>query len=118
MQPLQRFVISQYARYWEQIGVNLNVKDTTLANIEANCRQSANFHQECFKKTLQTWLSIDLDASWVKLQKAINQAVRNVAGIGHQNVKGMLLLIRSYMHIRTYTCLSNITLLIDAETLI
>ena len=96
MQPLQRFVISQYAQHWEKIGVNLNVTGTTLANIEGNCQHSPNFRQECFRRTLQTWLNIDVDASWIKLRKAINQAVLIAAGMGDQSVMGMLLIIVTY----------------------
>ena len=84
-------MITNHAVRWEQIGKILEVEG--LDNIKANCRQSVNFYEECLKQTLKKWLQIKDYATWDKLEKALNQAIRDEAGIGGENVTGMLLLI-------------------------
>ena len=88
MTLINRHVITEYAEHWEQIGRILSVPG--LANIKGNCRQSDKFLEECLKKTLEKWLQFDVEASWSKLEDAINQARRDDAGVGDLNIMSML----------------------------
>ena len=88
---INRYVITDHAVRWEQIGRILKVKG--LENIRANYRQSANFFEDCLRVTLSKWLQIDTNASWNKLKEALNQAIDDEAGTGGENVRGMLLLL-------------------------
>ena len=89
-------MITNQAVRWEQIGKILGVKG--LDNIKENCRQSDKFFEKCLEKTLQGWLEIDVNATWNKLENALNQAIQDEAGIAGENVIGMLLLILFKIH--------------------
>ena len=83
MKLLNRYVINTehaHAVRWEQIGRILEVSG--LEVIRMNSSGSDNVCQERFKATLSKWLRIDAFASWKKLESALNQALRDIEGIG------------------------------------
>ena len=96
MRLINRYVITDHAVRWEQIGNILKIKG--LDNIKANSSQSDRFSEKCLEKTLTRWLQIDVNATWDKLENALNQAIQDEAGTGGENITGMLLLILFKIH--------------------
>ena len=88
MQLINRHIIRQYAAYWESIGENLGMGH--LVGIKLNNQGHPSFYGECFKDMLRKWLQIDVNASWEKLQNAINQAITSVIGTIPEDKRGML----------------------------
>ena len=57
-QLINRYVITDHAVRWEQIGKILNVKGLD------NIRESFHQTEKCLKETLKRWLQVDENASW------------------------------------------------------
>ena len=77
MKDLYRYVINTYADLWEPIGIELDLKHTTLKIISKD-------HQDCitcFKRTLDEWLNSTTDASWRTLEVAITNVNRSRLGL-------------------------------------
>ena len=88
MQLINTHIIRQYAAYWESTGENLGIQH--LEVIKLNKQGHPSFNEECFKDMLRKWLQIDVNASWEKLQNAINQAIRNAIGTMPEDITGVL----------------------------
>ena len=70
MKDLNRHIAEQLAAYWEKLGLELGLKDYHIANIH---KDHPNKSVVCCGKMLQKWLDIDLNASWNKLEAAIDR---------------------------------------------
>ena len=66
---IQRLVIPSYARYWKQIGTELQLNDPALDIIEANCARNV---KQCCRDMITQWLAVDTTATWTKLLNAID----------------------------------------------
>ena len=88
MQLINTHIIRQYAVYWESIRENL--KMVNLVVIRSNSRGHPLLFEGYFKDMLRKWLQIDVNASWEKLQNAINQAITNINGTMPEDKTGML----------------------------
>ena len=91
MRDINRHVINDHAPRWEQIGRILNVKGLTV--IALNCRHPTRYTQECFSSTLTKWLQADIEATWQKLENALNQAIRDEVGDIEEPAKGTYTLL-------------------------
>ena len=91
MRLINQHVIGKYAAYWDDIGQILGVENLYVIRLDnkGEC-------QACFKDTLTKWLQIDINASWEKLQNAINQAITNVHGSMPKDKTGMLYKVLFY----------------------
>ena len=69
-----------YAEHWKLIGQNLNLEAQRLNTIEIDYCNYPRRSQECFKRMITTWRQIDLNATWEKLQNAINKAIEQEYG--------------------------------------
>ena len=58
--------------------------------IKLNNKGDPLLNEVCFKDTLKRWLEIDVNASWEKLQNAINQAIGDAIGTMPEDITGML----------------------------
>ena len=67
LKELNEHVISQYATYWDRIGMQLGV--TGIDIIEKDNSQDCI---ACFRKALQKWLNATEHATWKMLEDAIN----------------------------------------------
>ena len=73
MKDINTCVTGKYAEYWKLIGQNLEVQN--LDTIEIDCHSHPRRSQECFRRMITAWLRIDPNATWEKLQNAINKAI-------------------------------------------
>ena len=69
---LQRLFHKRYAKYWHEIGVELNVHSSVLENVRENYATHHNKSEECCKSMIEEWLKVDSSATWEKLIKAID----------------------------------------------
>ena len=88
MQLMNKYIIRQYAAYWDSIGQNLKMQNLDVIRLDHQGHPS--LYQVCFQNMLQKWLQIDVNASWEKLQNAINEAIRNTVGTIPDDETGML----------------------------
>ena len=79
MRDLHHHVIPQYATKWRVVGLELNLKTTTLDTISKDFLNSC---VACFEKTLDTWLQSNPEATWRILEVAITNAIRACEGLG------------------------------------
>ena len=70
LRELMKHVISQYAVYWDRIGIELGVN---IRIIERDYRQDS---VTCFMKTLQEWLDSTPHATWKMLEVAVNRVLK------------------------------------------
>ena len=72
LKELCKEITPEYAAHWKRIGVFLDIRYGVLDTIESeyfrNCR-------ECCDRMLATWLDVDVNASWRKLNSALDSAV-------------------------------------------
>ena len=72
LKELYKEFTPEYAVHWKRIGVFLDIPNGVLDIIEfehfGNCR-------ECCDRMLATWLDVDVNASWRKLNSALDSAV-------------------------------------------
>ena len=80
MRDINAHVTRIYAEHWKLIGQNLNLEAQRLNTIEINNHSHPRRSQECFRQMITTWLQIDLNATWEKLQNAINKAIEQEYG--------------------------------------
>ena len=78
MRDINAHVTRIYAEYWKSIGQNLKVQH--LDTIEIDYHSHPRRSQECFKRMITAWLRIDPNATWEKLQNAINKAIEQEHG--------------------------------------
>jgi len=71
MKDLHQNVVSQYAVYWDKLGLQLGLKDYDIANISENKACHPRRVELCCTAVLQKWLDSDKSASWGKLSDAI-----------------------------------------------
>lgn len=62
----------RYATYWREIGIELNVDCSELEIIRENYATHHNKTEECCKAMIKEWLKVDINATWKKLIKAID----------------------------------------------
>ena len=78
MKDLHRYVTKTYAADWKAIGLELNLKTSTLEIIEKdnplNCAA-------CFERTLDMWLKSTPHATWRILEVAITNVQRARLGL-------------------------------------
>ena len=65
---LNRHVTPQYAAYWKEIGVELDLPAGKLSEIGADYPLQC---KRCCSEMLAEWLKVDLNASWKKLFDAL-----------------------------------------------
>ena len=70
LQELNKHVITQYATYWDRIGIELGVD---IAIIEKDHGQDCVV---CFRKALQKWLDSTPHATWKMLDTTINTVLK------------------------------------------
>ena len=75
---IQRLVIPSYAKYWKQIGTELQLDDHSLDNIEVNSRKVEHWCREMITQ----WLAVDTTATWMKLLNAIDEVSKYPDAIG------------------------------------
>ena len=73
MKDLHRYVIKTYAPDWKAIGLELNLKTSTLEIFEKDYPQNCTV---CFEKTLNMWLKSTPRATWRILEVAITNVQR------------------------------------------
>ena len=78
MRDINAHVTRIYAEHWKLIGQNLKVQNLDI--IEINHHSHPRRSQECFKRMIDAWLRIDPNATWEKLQNAINKAIEQEYG--------------------------------------
>ena len=78
MKNLHRYVITTYAPDWKAIGLELNLKASTLEIIAADNPLKCTV---CFEKTLDMWLKSTPDATWRTLEIAITNVKRAQLGL-------------------------------------
>ena len=67
-------MVEQYAVYWEQLGLELGLKDFHINNITENfASHKLRQVEKCCTQMLKTWLEIDTSATWNKLNDAIKR---------------------------------------------
>ena len=62
----------RYANYWSEIGIELNIEGSVLEIIRENYAIHHNKTEECCKAMIKKWLKVDVNATWEKLIKAID----------------------------------------------
>ena len=70
---IQRLVIPSYAKYWKQIGTELQLDDQSLDIIEVNCAPYPRKVELCCREMFTQWLAVDTTATWMKLLNAIDE---------------------------------------------
>ena len=78
MKNLHRYVITKYAPDWKAIGLELNLKASTLEIIAEDNPLKCTV---CFEKTLDMWLKSTPDATWRTLEIAITNVKRAQRGL-------------------------------------
>ena len=68
---LSRLFIEGYAIKWREIGLELNLSSAELDNIQAD--HPHEIKERC-RTMLKVWLQRDVEASWGKLLKAVQNA--------------------------------------------
>ena len=69
---IQRLVIPSYAKHWKKIGIELQLDDRALDNIEADYATHPRKVEQCCREMISQWLTIDTTATWTKLLSAID----------------------------------------------
>jgi len=80
LKELQRHVTPHFAADWREIGVELDLTDAKLREIEAGNPTNLKW---CCNRMFSEWLRLDSDASWEKLFTAIESPA--VSGRGKCN---------------------------------
>ena len=70
--------LTTYCVDWKAIGLQLGLEQAALNVIGANNRDR---NRECLRLTLESWLQMDIHATWSKLELAITNANRANLGI-------------------------------------
>ena len=70
--------LTTYCVDWKAIGLQLGLGQAALNVIGADHR---NQNRECLRLTLESWLQMDIHATWSKLELAITNANRANLGI-------------------------------------
>ena len=78
MKNLHRYVIKTYAPHWKAIGLELNLKASTLEIIAEDNPLKCNV---CFERTLDMWLKSTPHATWRILEVAITNVQRARLGL-------------------------------------
>ena len=78
MKNLHRYVIKTYAPEWKAIGLELDLKASTLNIIEKDHPQNCTV---CFEKALESWLKSTPQATWRILEVAITNVQRVHLGL-------------------------------------
>ena len=73
IKDLHRYVISLCAADWRDVGLELNLKTTTLDSI---LKDNPSDCKACFKSTLAIWLKSNPNATWRMLEVAITNVRR------------------------------------------
>ena len=73
----QKFLV-KYCLEWKSIGGQLGLEESALAVIGADHRDQ---NRECLRLTLESWLQLDIKATWSKLELAITNSNRMKLGI-------------------------------------
>ena len=74
---LNRFVIRKHSTDWHEIGIELGLEVEELNIIEEDCDRSV----KRLRKTLETWLNVDDDATWNALEVALTNVNRTKLGL-------------------------------------
>ena len=70
---IQRLVIPSYAKYWKQIGTELQLDDHSLDIIEVNYSPYPRKVELCCREMITQWLAVYTTATWMKLLNAIDE---------------------------------------------
>ena len=70
--------LTTYCVDWKAIGLQLGLRQAALNVIGAD---NHNHNRECLRLTLESWLQLDIHATWSKLELAITNANRVNLGI-------------------------------------
>ena len=68
LRDLNKYVVEQYAKDWNSLGLELGLEYHHIAIISANNRHDV---KACCREMLSEWLEIDISATWGKLDDAI-----------------------------------------------
>ena len=79
MRDLNRYVIQKCTTDWEDIGLNLGLELNALEIIERNHPQQ---NATRLRKTLESWLELNPNATWRTLEVALTNVNRARLGLG------------------------------------
>ena len=78
MKGLNRYVIRKHASDWYDIGLELGVNPVILNTIDGDHTYR---NEDCFRKSLDKWLSLKPDATWKILEVALTNVNRAKLGL-------------------------------------
>lgn len=70
LKEMANYIVPKYAWTWKRLGIELNIKEHLLRNIE---KDYANDCEGCCSKMLHEWLDMEPGASWGSLINALNK---------------------------------------------
>ena len=74
---LYKKIVKKHAARWKDLGVELEISMYFLDTIAIDYCNHPSFSEQCCKTVLWKWLEITPEASWNKLQKAIDNLPLN-----------------------------------------
>ena len=73
-------VIPQYAARWKEIGMELELKDYHMKNIDLDNQYHPHRTTQCFRCVLEQWLRETSSPTWGKLDDAIKGKLLKTVG--------------------------------------
>ena len=94
--------LTTYCVDWKAIGLQLGLEQAALNVIGADHRDQ---NRECLRLTLESWLQMDIHATWSKLELAITNANRVNLGIDTLDASKADITIAVYNHDYLVDCI-------------